>query len=181
MRGLRAAYLKSRSSDAFNSAIKDVAAPLSADIQNCGELAVQKYIDIDESGTQDTAVRRRHGIGGRHADLAGWSVTITGPNSFSCTGTTNASGVLLECLKADNTAVNLGALPPGTYTVTENTNASKTIGSNASAFFNTDPGPAPATPPVSEQATVGAAGPVTTRQLRQLVLRDRELRGPRGA
>ena len=39
----------------------------------------------------------------------------------------------------------LAALPAGSYTVTENANAGKTIGSNSSAFFNTDPGPTPKT------------------------------------
>jgi hypothetical protein len=155
--GFASAYLKSRSSDSFNSAIKDFASPLTADINNCGSLAVQNYIDIDEDGTQDTGERPTTIA----ADVSGWSFTITGPNSFSCTGTTNSSGVLTSCLKADSTAANLSGLQQGTYTITENANASKTIGSNSSPFFNTDPGPTPKAPPVSDTATVAAAGSVT--------------------
>ena len=90
-------------------------------------------------------------------DLTGWGFTITGPNSFSCTGTTDASGNLGTCLKADNTAADLTALPAGSYTVQENT-TSKTIGSNSSAIFNTDPGPAPAAPPVTKSVNVAVSG-----------------------
>lgn len=150
------AYLKSRSSDAFNSAIKDFAAPVGINIDNCGELRVNKYIDIDESGTQSLTGNESTlmPLGGVVSpDLSGWSITVTGPNSFSCTGTTNSSGVLASCGTAD-----LTSLPPGTYTVQENANAGKTIGNNAAPFFNTDPGPAPATPPVSEQVVIGLAG-----------------------
>ena len=156
--GFASAYLKSRSSDAFNAAIKDFAAPTNINVNNCGGLAVNKYIDIDESGTQsqtgnETTLAPLGGV--ISPDLAGWSVSIAGPGGFACTGSTNASGLLSSCLKADNTAANLNALAPGTYTVTENANAGKTIGSNASAFFNTDPGTAP---PWSEQVSVGLGG-----------------------
>lgn len=150
------AYLKSRSSDAFNSAIKDFAAPVGINIDNCGELRVHKYIDIDESGTESLTGNETTvgGVGNVVSpDLTGWSVTVTGPNGFSCTGTTDAAGKLTTCGTAD-----LTSLPPGTYTVRENANAGKTLGNNAAAFFNTDPGPAPATPPVSEQVTIGLAG-----------------------
>ncbi len=156
--GFASAYLKSRSSDAFNSAIKDFAAPTGVNVNNCGALTVNKYIDIDESGTQsptgnETTLTPLGGV--ISPDLTGWNVTIDGPGSFSCTGSTNASGVLSSCLKADTTAANLAALAPGVYTVTENANAGKTVGSNGSPFFNTDPGTAP---PWSQQVTVGLGG-----------------------
>ncbi|CAA9478278.1 MAG: hypothetical protein AVDCRST_MAG67-683 [uncultured Solirubrobacteraceae bacterium] len=159
--GFASAYLKSRSSDAFNSAIKDFAAPTNINVNNCGALSVNKYIDIDESGTQsitgnESTIAPLGGV--ISPDLTGWNITIAGPGSFSCTGSTNSSGALASCLKADNTAANLSALAPGTYTVTENANAGKTIGHNASAFFNTDPGPA--APPSSEQVVVGLGGTV---------------------
>jgi hypothetical protein len=162
--GFASAYLKSRSSDAFNSAIKDFAAPVHVNVNNCGALSVHKYIDIDESGTESiTGNETTVGLGGvfAAADLTGWSVTVTGPGGFTCTGTTNASGVLTSCLKPDNTAANLNALAPGTYSVQENANAGRTLGSNSAPFFNTDPGPTPAAPPVSEQTTVGLSGTAT--------------------
>jgi len=151
-----AASLKSRSSgQSFTSTLKDFIAPIPVNIQNCGGLQVQKYIDINENASQDTGERALTPSGNVvDDDLHNWSFTITGPNSFTCTGSTNASGVLTNCLKPDNTAADLAALPAGTYTVTENANANRTIGSNSSPFFNTDPGPAPKTPPVSDTATV---------------------------
>ncbi|HEX6712819.1 MAG TPA: SpaA isopeptide-forming pilin-related protein [Thermoleophilaceae bacterium] len=152
-----AASLKSRSSgSSFTSTLKDFIAPIPVNISNCGGLEVQKYIDINENASQDSGERALTGTGGNVVDddLHNWSFTITGPNSFTCTGTTDASGVLTACVKPDNTNADLAALPGGTYTVTENANASKTIGSNSSPFFNTDPGPAPKTPPVTNTATV---------------------------
>lgn len=152
-----AASLKSRSSgSSFTSTLKDFIAPIPVNISNCGVLEVQKYIDINENASQDSGERALTGNGGNVVDddLHNWSFTITGPNSFMCTGTTDASGVLTNCVKPDNTTADLAALPGGTYTVTENANASKTIGSNSSPFFNTDPGPAPKTPPVSDTAEV---------------------------
>ena len=152
-----AASLKSRSSgSSFTSTLKDFIAPIPVNISNCGVLEVQKYIDINENASQDSGERALTGDGGNVVDddLHNWSFTITGPNSFTCTGTTDASGVLTNCVKPDNTTADLAALPGGTYTVTENANASKTIGSNSSAFFNSDPGPTPKTPPVSDAVTV---------------------------
>lgn len=152
-----AASLKSRSSgQSFTSTLKDLIAPIPVDISNCGQLDVQKYIDIDEDGIQDAGERALTGDGGNVVDddLNNWSFSITGPSSFSCTGTTNASGELATCVKPDSTVANLAALPAGTYTVTENANAGRTIGSTPSPFFNTDPGPAPATPPVGTDVTV---------------------------
>ena len=160
-----AAMLKSRSSgQSFTSSLKDFIAPIPVNISNCGGLAVQKYIDVNENGAQNTGERSLTGDGGQVVDndLAGWSFTVTGPNSFSCTGTTDASGVLTSCLKADNTAADLAALPAGSYTVTENANAGKTIGSSPGApFFNTDPGPIPTAPPVSATASVAVDGTAT--------------------
>ena len=160
--GFASAYLKSRSSSAFNSAIKDFAAPVPTNINNCGALSVHKYIDIDEDGSEDPGEAAFAPIGGViSGDLTGWNVTIAGPGGFSCTGSTSPAGLLTSCLKADNTEADLTGLAPGTYTVTENANAGQLIGSSTpkSPFLNTDPGPA--TPPSSEQATVGLGATTT--------------------
>ena len=149
-------YLKSRSSDSFTAALKDFVPPAAVNIANCGGLSVTKYIDRDEDGDNDDAA-------GTAADLAGWSITVAkNGGGFSCTGTTDASGALTDC-------AGLSTLVAGTYTVTENANATKTIGTNSAPFFNTDPGadgidgstvvPAAADPaPVSEQVTVAIGG-----------------------
>ena len=155
------AFLKSRSSASFTAELKDFIAPIPVNIANCGSLSVHKYIDINENASQDTgeaSLTTGNPAGNvLPGDLTGWGFTITGPNSFSCTGTTSASGNLGTCLKADNTAADLSALPAGTYTVQENT-TSKTIGSNSSAIFNTDPGPTPAAPPVTKTVNLAASG-----------------------
>ncbi len=39
------AYVKSRASDAFNSAVKDFIAPQSIDLDNCGEIIIEKVTD----------------------------------------------------------------------------------------------------------------------------------------
>jgi SdrD B-like domain len=155
--GFGSAYIKSRSSDSFTAAVKDFIAPLNVNISNCGTVNVNKYIDIDEDATKDSPAENNVSPTGSvvSGDLAGWSFTITGPNSFSCTGTTTSSGALGTCNKPNNGgAADLSALPFGTYTIQENANASKTIGNNSASFFNTDPGPAPATPPVTKQVTI---------------------------
>jgi hypothetical protein len=140
---------ESRSSgSSFVSTTKDVSTE-NHTISNCGSLSVSKYIDSNENGAKDSGDATP-----LSGDLTGWSFTVTGPNSFSCTGSTDSSGNLSSCGTAD-----LTALAPGTYAVQENANAGKTIGSNSSAFFNTDPGPAPKTPPVSKtNITVGLSG-----------------------
>jgi hypothetical protein len=154
-----AADLKSRSSgSSFTSTLKDFIAPIPVDISNCGGLTVSKYIDVNENGSKDSA-----DAAGTAADLAGWSFTITGPAGFSCTGTTDSTGAISPTPGASNSCgtADLTALTPGSYTVTENANAGKTIGSNGSAFFNRDPGPAPtdpATTTVSKTFSVGVGG-----------------------
>ena len=123
-----------------------------------GGLSVHKYIDIDESGTEQVNSESTIGIGSAviGADLTGWSFTLT-KGSFTCTGTTNSSGVLTSCGSADVTA-----LLPGTYTVTENaSNPLKTIGDNGATAFNTDPGTAPAALPVSDTTVTVTAGQTT--------------------
>jgi hypothetical protein len=113
---------------------------------------VSKYIDANENGERDA------GDGAPLAgDLGGWSFTVSGP-AGTCTGTTDSAGNLGTCTTSKGETIDLTALFPGTYTVTENSNSTKTIGSNSSAFFNTDPGPTPATPPVSKTASVGIVG-----------------------
>jgi hypothetical protein len=153
------AYLKSRSSDSFTAALKDFVPPAAINIANCGGLTVRKYIDINENGTADDAA-------GTAADLAGWDMTVSKDGGgFSCSGTTDSTGTLAGC-------TGLGTLAAGTYTVTELANASKTIGTNSSAFFNTDPGadgidgasqtPAlAAAPPVNEKVTIAVSGSST--------------------
>jgi hypothetical protein len=148
------AYLKSRSSDSFTAALKDFVPPAAVNIANCGGLSVKKYIDVNENGVADDAA-------GSATDLAGWSISVSkNGGGFSCTGTTDSSGNL------GGGCTGLSTLLAGTYTVTENANAGKTLGTNSAPFFNTDPGadgtdgasqvPAlAATPPVSEQVTIG--------------------------
>jgi hypothetical protein len=156
------AFLKSRSSASFPAELKDFIAPIPVNIANCGSLSVHKYIDINENAAENSPGESNLTTGNPAGsvlpgDLTGWGFTITGPNSFSCTGSTNASGILGTCLKADNTAADLTALPSGSYTVKENA-TSKTIGSNSSAIFNTDPGPAPAAPPVTKTINLAVSG-----------------------
>ncbi len=140
-------YLKSRSSDSFTAALKDFVPPAAVNIANCGGLNVTKYIDNDESGTFNTGDNGSLVTG----DLTGWSFTVAGPGGFSCTGTTDATGNLTGCA--------LGTLAAGTYTITENANAGKTLGTNSSPFVNTDPGTAAR----SKQAVVTIGGNQTVR------------------
>ena len=151
------AYLKSRSSDSFTAALKDFVPPAAVNIANCGSLAVNKYIDNDENGSFLAANDNQNLVSG---DLTGWSFSVSrDAGGFSCTGTTNSSGVLTGC--------DLSTLAAGAYTVTENANASKTIGTNSSPFFNTDPGTTAAPPasktPASKATTVTIGGNQTVR------------------
>ena len=123
-------------------------------ISNCGDLNVVKYIDNDESGTLNTGDNGSLVTG----DRAGWSFTVAGPAGYNsgtgtCTGTTDADGKLTGCP--------LTGVPAGSYTVTENANTGKTIGTNSAPFFNTDPGPAPKTPPASKTASLSVSGTST--------------------
>ena len=142
---------ESRSSASFVSTTEDISLEHHS-ISTCGSLSVNKYIDANENGKSDS------GDGTALAgDLTGWSFTVSGP-AGTCTGTTDTSGNLGTCTTSGGKTIDLTSLAPGSYTVTENANASKRIGSNSSPFFNTDPGPTPATPPVSKTATVGVSG-----------------------
>lgn len=156
------AFLKSRSSASFPAELKDFIAPIPVNIANCGALSVRKYIDVNENAVRNDGEARlttdtTPGLV-LPGDLTGWSYTITGPNSFSCTGTTDASGTIGPCLKADNTAADLAALPAGSYTVQENATTKKIGSSPVSSIFNTDPGPAPAAPPVTKTINLAVSG-----------------------
>ena len=142
------AFLKSRSSTSFTAELKDFIAPVPVNIANCGGLTVKKYIDSNENGSSDSGDATA-----LTGDLDGWSFTVTGgPGNISCTGTTT-NGVL----SVSGAGCDLTTLLAGTYTVKENANASKTIGSNASPFFNTDPGDGSggiAAAPVTKQVSI---------------------------
>jgi hypothetical protein len=91
------AYLKSRSSDTFNSALKDFIAPAAVNITNCGSITIIK--DADPNALQDFA----------------YTTTGTGLSAFSLdddAGVTNASTTL------SNTRV-FNGLTAGSYSVTE--------------------------------------------------------------
>ena len=88
----------------------------------CGSLSVNKYIDVDKSGTNNT------GDVTSGSAVSGWSFTVKGPSPSTttvCSGTTDTTGALV-CSTGS-----LTNLTPGTYTVTE---------TQKTGFFNTDPG-----------------------------------------
>jgi len=88
----------------------------------CGSLSVNKYIDVDKSGTSNTGDITSGTV------VAGWSFTVKGPSPSTttvCSGTTDTTGALV-CSTGS-----LTNLTPGTYTVTE---------TQKTGFFNTDPG-----------------------------------------
>jgi uncharacterized surface anchored protein len=99
--GFAYAYLKSRSSDSFNSEIKDFTNPISADISNCGSVEITKTDDAGTplAGATFTLYKDNGTIGGTR----GVEDTST---SFSCT--TNGSGI---CLMTD--------VPKGEYWAVE--------------------------------------------------------------
>jgi len=92
----------------------------------CGPLHVNKYIDVDLSGTHNA------GDIATGTPVTNWSFTVTrnSDNAVVCTGTTDGSGALV-CSSGS-----ISNLTPGAYTVTE---------SQKSGFFNSDPGPIPNT------------------------------------
>jgi hypothetical protein len=135
-------------------------------ISNCGSLSVTKYIDSNENGQNDPAgtANPTGDVTPLSADLAGWSFTVSS-SALSCTGTTDSTGAVTGCTTSGGKAVDLTSLPPGSYTVTENANSSKTIGTSATApFFNTDPGNGsggianPGTTTVAKTVNLGLAG-----------------------
>lgn len=142
-------YLKSRSSDAFDAAMKDFVPPKAVNISNCSALAVEKYIDNDESGTYVAASDNQSLQTG---DRSGWTFSVVKVGGgFSCTGTTDASGAMQGC-------TGLGTLNAGDYTITETGPAAKKIGAGAAFnWFNTDPGPAPAVLPTVISKTITMA------------------------
>lgn len=88
----------------------------------CGSLTVNKYIDVDKSGTTNT------GDITSGTAVTGWAFTVTGPNPATtsvCSGTTDSTGSLV-CSTGS-----LSNLAPGTYTVTE---------TQQTGFYATDPG-----------------------------------------
>ena len=142
------AFLKSRSSASFTAEMKDFIAPIPVQIGNCGPLTVHKYIDADESGTQNS------GDTNTGTDVNGWTFTVTGPSGTgTCSTDSNGNLPTTTC-----GSLNLSQLIPGSYTITETTaNASRTIDTAASTF-NTDPGGAL---PVSKTVTVTAGTTAT--------------------
>lgn len=73
-----------------------------AQIQRLGGLRIEKFRDDNENGTRD----------GSEPMLSGWSFTITGPNGYTNTVTTEANGTFV-----------IGGLTPGRYVITENLTA----------------------------------------------------------
>ncbi|WAZ24928.1 prealbumin-like fold domain-containing protein [Streptomyces cinnabarinus] len=64
------AYLKSRASDAFNSALKDFIPPQSVDISNCGSVQINKTDDQDEEldGAEFTLYKDNAPLNGTRGD-----------------------------------------------------------------------------------------------------------------
>ncbi|MEV0170241.1 prealbumin-like fold domain-containing protein [Streptomyces sp. NPDC050803] len=79
-RSFASAYLKSRSSDSFNSALKDFIPPQSVNISNCGSVQINKTDDLDEAldGAEFTLYKDNAPTGGMRGD----EDTIT---TFKCT------------------------------------------------------------------------------------------------
>ena len=154
------AYLKSRSSDSFTAAMKDFVPPGAGQHRQLRQPQRQE-VHRRRRGRRRRRRRRRS----RPTSRAGASPSSKVGGGFSCTGTTDATGALTGC-------AGLSTLAAGTYTVTENANAGRTIGTNPAPFFNTDPGSdgingsttpvAPAAaPPVSETVAVAVSGNAT--------------------
>jgi hypothetical protein len=103
----------------------------------CGKLEVQKYIDVDMSGTSNT------GDVTSGAAVGGWSFTVKGPSPSTttvCSGTTGTDGKLV-C----GAGQSLENLLPGTYSITE---------TQKTGFFNTDAADNTPDPTINENATV---------------------------
>jgi hypothetical protein len=101
------AYLKSRSSDTFSSALKDFIAPKSTNISNCGSITIIK--DAVPNALQDFA----------------YTTTGTGLSGFSLD---NDAGVTGGDATLSDTKV-FSSVGAGTYTVTEGTVSGWTLAS----------------------------------------------------
>ena len=134
------------SGNSGNEQSKDVITPATFTEDLCGDLTIEKYIDVDESGTENSGDVTNK-AGDSEGDLDGWQFTVTGPDGASdvvCSGSTNDEGVL-ACTQ----------LATGDYVVTE-TNAGAALNSGADSF-NTDPGNSS----VSKTVTVTTSGTTT--------------------
>lgn len=98
-----AAYLKSRASDAFNSALKDFIAPVPVNISNCGSIKVNKVDDAGTllNGAQFTLYNDKAPIGGSR----GAEDTLTNP--------------LLRCNVVTGGTCTIPNVPQGEYWVVE--------------------------------------------------------------
>ena len=81
------AYLKSRSSDAFNSALKDFIAPMNITLSNCGSIVINKTDDASTplNGAQFTLYKDLAPLGvakGAEDTSAGTCTTVSGTCSF---------------------------------------------------------------------------------------------------
>jgi hypothetical protein len=110
----------SRSSFEPGSTLHDFAV---GELETCGDLIVEKYIDVDMSRTHNTG-----DVDTANADLADWHFTVVRDSTGQtvCEGDTNNDGRLV-CSTGS-----LENVPVGDYTVTES--------NNKADFFNTDPG-----------------------------------------
>ena len=125
------------SGNSDNEQSKDVITPDAINLDFCGDLTIEKYIDVDESGTENSG-DVTNAAGDTLGDLDGWHFVVTGPDGSSdvaCEGDTNAEGVLL-----------CASLPTGEYVVTETVSG---------GFINTDPGDPS---PYSKTVNVTTAG-----------------------
>lgn len=125
--------VRSRASESVTSQLKDTTEP--TDFPFCGGLQVQKYLDVGTTnlGTRQTAdidTEAEDTLG----DLDGWSMSVYGPKVSAtdkgplvCSGTTDATGLLVCGAGQD-----LSQVLPGTYTIIE--------AAPPTGFSNTDPG-----------------------------------------
>lgn len=136
------------SGNSDNEQSKDFIAPVRLDFNFCGDLQIEKYIDVDESASE-TAGDVVDKATDTEGDLDGWSFSVfedgADPTTATavCTGTTNDEGVLL-CEDLD----------AGDYDVYEN------LSSSPSGFINTDPGDPS---PYKKDVTVEQNGTTTVR------------------
>jgi hypothetical protein len=141
-----------RSSQELGATLYDFAGGHAA---TCGDLVVDKYIDANMNGSRDTGSGATDVITG--TPVSSWSFLVTGPNGLSCTGTTTSTAGALTTVNCsaststtDQARTTLSNMSPGSYTITE---------TQKTGFFNTDPGPSPATTAtVSKTITLTAAG-----------------------
>jgi hypothetical protein len=145
--------VRSRASESVTAQLKDTTLP--QPFEFCGGLAVEKFIDADESQTENSG-DVTEAANDTNGDLDGWAFSIyegannTDSADLVCSGTTNSEGVLATCLDGNSNEVDLSTLAPGDYTIQE--------GAPTTGFFNTFPGPIPTTTAVTQNATVTVGG-----------------------